>query len=259
MAVSGVTNTGATDSSAAQTGQMKSLGQDDFLKLLLTQLQNQDPSNTMDDKQFIAQLAQFSSLEQTNNMATGLKNMAANQASTQAMSMIGKSVQYLDPNSGDTMSGKVASVRMSSDGPSLMVGDKQLALSDIIGVDGVGTNDSSTQAIGMLGQSVRYIDPSTGAPKDGKVDAVDVSADAATLMVNGNTLKMSDILGVNSSDSSSANNQAMALIGKSVTYDDPVSQQRLTGTVNAVRISGSSPALMIGDTKISMSDIVSVG
>ena len=47
------------------------LGKDAFLELLVTQLQNQDPLNPMDDKEFIAQLAQFSSLEQMSNVADG--------------------------------------------------------------------------------------------------------------------------------------------------------------------------------------------
>jgi flagellar basal-body rod modification protein FlgD len=65
----------ATDSSGKprQTGSMQSLGRDDFLKLLVTKLEYQDPLNPMQDENFVAQLAQFSSLEQMYNISEGIK------------------------------------------------------------------------------------------------------------------------------------------------------------------------------------------
>lgn len=62
-----VSETGGT-----QTTGTKSLGKDDFLQLMITKLRYQDPMNPMDDADFIAQLAQFSTLEQMNNIATGI-------------------------------------------------------------------------------------------------------------------------------------------------------------------------------------------
>lgn len=55
-----------------QTGSLQQLGKDDFLQLLVTKLQHQDPLKPMDDEDFIAQLAQFSTLEQMNNIANGI-------------------------------------------------------------------------------------------------------------------------------------------------------------------------------------------
>ena len=80
-----------------QTSQ--SLGKDDFLKLLITQLSNQDPTNPMEDTQFIAQMAQFSSLEQMTNMNQQFTKMTAMLNSTEAMSVLGKTVEL---NVGDT-------------------------------------------------------------------------------------------------------------------------------------------------------------
>jgi flagellar basal-body rod modification protein FlgD len=71
------------------------LGKDDFLHLLITQLQNQDPLNPTDHTEFTAQLAQFSSLEQLNNVNDNLVELQNFQASTnnsQAVSLLGKEI-----------------------------------------------------------------------------------------------------------------------------------------------------------------------
>ncbi len=72
------------------------LGKDDFMKLLMVQLQNQDPLNPMDHKEMSAQLAQFGSLEQLTNISGGIEKMQSGmggEAKLQAVSMIGKTVQ----------------------------------------------------------------------------------------------------------------------------------------------------------------------
>ena len=68
------------------------LGKDDFLKLLITQLQNQDPTSPMENTEFIAQMAQFSSLEQMTNMSTEFTKLANMLNSGEAVSLLGRSV-----------------------------------------------------------------------------------------------------------------------------------------------------------------------
>ncbi|WP_096199365.1 flagellar hook assembly protein FlgD [Bacillus sp. FJAT-45350] len=80
----------------SQTGQ-NILGKDDFLKILITQLQNQDPSNPMDDREFIAQMAQFSSLEQMTNMSQNMErfiNIQTSQSLVNHSELIGKQVKW---------------------------------------------------------------------------------------------------------------------------------------------------------------------
>jgi flagellar basal-body rod modification protein FlgD len=87
-----------TDSAAAGAAAMKSatgLNQDDFLKLLVTQLQNQDPLNPQDSSAFVTQLAQISQVEQTYDINTNLQSLLAGQnsaSSLSSVSLIGKVV-----------------------------------------------------------------------------------------------------------------------------------------------------------------------
>lgn len=73
MSVSGIGTTGTTNTNASNANKNaltdSTMGKDEFLNLLVTQLKNQDPMNPMQDKEFIAQMAQFSSLEQMQNMS----------------------------------------------------------------------------------------------------------------------------------------------------------------------------------------------
>ncbi|MBD7964286.1 flagellar hook assembly protein FlgD [Fictibacillus norfolkensis] len=73
------------------------LGKDDFLKILITQLQNQDPTSPMQDREFIAQMASFSSLEQMTNMNQTMQQFLSFQTESsllQQSQMIGKQVTY---------------------------------------------------------------------------------------------------------------------------------------------------------------------
>jgi flagellar basal-body rod modification protein FlgD len=72
----GAASTGA-DQPTEELGNKRSLGKDAFLRLLVTQLQHQDPTKPQDESQFIAQLAQFSSLEQLTEIAKGVETLVA--------------------------------------------------------------------------------------------------------------------------------------------------------------------------------------
>ena len=102
------------------SGRMPSqqLGKDDFLKLLITQLSNQDPTSPMEDTQFISQMAQFSSLAQMTNMNESFNKMAAMINSSQATSTLGKTVEV---DLGDTTSQGVVEATSFGANPQVMV------------------------------------------------------------------------------------------------------------------------------------------
>ena len=74
----------------------QALGKDDFLKLLITQLSHQDPTAPMQDKEFIAQMAQFSTLEQMTGMAADFAKLASVLTGSEASTALGRNVELLD-------------------------------------------------------------------------------------------------------------------------------------------------------------------
>ncbi|WP_438317610.1 flagellar hook assembly protein FlgD [Sporosarcina sp. FA9] len=73
------------------------MGKDDFMKLLIAQLQNQDPTNPMKDNEFIAQMAQFSALEQTMNLSKSFEKFAEAQGQSQLIQynqFVGKNIKW---------------------------------------------------------------------------------------------------------------------------------------------------------------------
>jgi flagellar basal-body rod modification protein FlgD len=74
----------------------QTLGRDDFIKLLVTQLAHQDPTAPMEDKEFIAQIAQFSSLEQMTNMASDFARLANMLTGSEAAAALGRPVELTE-------------------------------------------------------------------------------------------------------------------------------------------------------------------
>ena len=126
-----VSGTSSTSTSASTTSTVTSnttLGKEDFLKLLVAQMQNQDPLNPTDNKESIAQLAQFSALEQMNNISTSMDTLNKSMTSfiqqsalTQGSAMIGKSVSGVDTDGVTPIEGTVEAVKWLDGDPKLQV------------------------------------------------------------------------------------------------------------------------------------------
>lgn len=109
------------------------LGKDDFLKLLITQLSNQDPTNPMENTEFIAQMAQFSSLEQMTNMNESFGRMASMINSSQAATTIGKTVEI---DVGDTTTRGVVEATTMGQNPQVLVNGMYYDLNKINAIYG---------------------------------------------------------------------------------------------------------------------------
>lgn len=148
------------------------MGKDAFMKILIAQLQNQDPTNPMKDNEFIAQMAQFSSLEQTMNLASAFEKFAEAQNQSQLIQynqFVGKNVRWhemtdkkdeagkpiINEGTGIIQSAKFVNgsvVFSMADGKELTPGN----ISEVLA--GSGNTNSLVEASLLIGKTVGYMD-----------------------------------------------------------------------------------------------------
>jgi flagellar basal-body rod modification protein FlgD len=100
------------------------LGKDAFLQLLVSQLKNQDPMKPMEDSQFIGQMAQFSALEQMQNLNQTMAASAHFQDLTQASAMIGKYASVVNADGG-VITGQVSEIRQANGKTTVVMDGKE--------------------------------------------------------------------------------------------------------------------------------------
>ena len=164
MAIDGISASDpiSSASSAAGTTGTQDLGKDQFLTLLVQQMRNQDPMAPTDNQAFIAQLAQFSSLEQMQKVNDNLLGLAVLQQSnalmsqlTQASGLIGKDVRYVDPATNASATGNVSTVKIQDGLAVLNIGGHDIPLGNVTEVLGAlqaaGTSGGGTSGGGTSG------------------------------------------------------------------------------------------------------------
>lgn len=155
---------------AASTTGSSALGKDDFMKILITQLQNQDPLNPMDDKDFVSQMATFSSLEQLTNLNSTLQNFVTSQSQNSLASysqLMGKEVSWsktdttTDPSNpiDTTGTGKIVSIQNKGGQINFTLDNGTvIGPGDISQVDENSNENSLLQASMLIGKTVTYLD-----------------------------------------------------------------------------------------------------
>jgi len=106
------------------------LGKDTFLNLLVAQLKYQNPMSPSDGTQFLAQTAQFTMVEKLTELTELSKKLMADNQSLVAAGLLGRTVSWADP-SGTIQHGTVTSATFGSEGPSVLVGEQTIPLSQI--------------------------------------------------------------------------------------------------------------------------------
>ncbi len=217
-------NAAAQAASTAAGDSTTTLGKDDFLKLLMTQMQNQDPTQPTDDTEFVSQLAQFSSVEQMTDMNDTMNQLLVAQASanqTADANLVGKTVKYTSSTVtlgattpvtlGGTLSGAAADVTATitnSAGQVVRTIDfGSQAAGNFTGTwDGKDANGAAlpqgsyTISLAAKDSSGNALTTTTNAT--GVVQGVNFSSGAAQLVVNGQTITMSNVIEVDQTTSS---------------------------------------------------------
>lgn len=104
----------------------RTLDQDDFLQLVVAQMTNQDPLSPMKDTEFIAQMTQFSALEQSKNMQRDMAHLHAN-------AVLGRVVELKD-DKGELIRGTVSGIQVDAGTPKIIVNGQPYALSALLAV-----------------------------------------------------------------------------------------------------------------------------
>lgn len=112
---------------------VKTLGQEDFLKLLVTQMTSQDPMNPQKDTDFIAQMAQFSSLEQAQTMQSDLSQLQGGQQFSQATGLLGQTVD-LQQDANTVVEGVVTAMKIDGGVPKIVVNNQTYTLNQVLSV-----------------------------------------------------------------------------------------------------------------------------
>lgn len=120
-----------------------------FLTLLTTQLRNQNPLEPMENGEFIQQISQLAAVEQTQALNDKISSLivlqeivAGQNAFTQSASLVGKTVEYIDPVTGEEKSGLVSAIHMNSQGLLIDVNGEQVPMNLVTGIIGTPDDDS---------------------------------------------------------------------------------------------------------------------
>ena len=132
MAVSGISGSSSSSSAAGHVASdaLRDLDVDSFLQLMISELQNQDPLNPMDNSQMLQQISQMRQIASTDGLSTTLESVLFGQSISNASSLIGREVRALNDN-GDYITGFVEKVAVANNEVKVYVGDQPVKLTNI--------------------------------------------------------------------------------------------------------------------------------
>jgi flagellar basal-body rod modification protein FlgD len=117
----------------------RTLNQNDFLKLVVAQMTSQDPLNPQKDSDFVAQMTQFTTLEQTKTMQTDISDLRAQQQFLQADATLGRVVS-LEDSKGTVTTGLVSAIQVEAGTPKLVVNGQAHDMTELVSIQPASTH-----------------------------------------------------------------------------------------------------------------------
>ncbi len=237
------------DKSSSKLGSREvnsNLDKDAFLRLLVTQLQYQDPLNPMDDKEFLSQMAQFTSLEQMNNMNASVSK-------SQAFSMIGKlvigTIYDEKTNTYEEVAGQVQYVTLKKGEPYLVINGKEMSVNDVenvyeIQLDSINSNVATSQSLNLIGKHIQtIIRDSSGTPIEyieGIVNYIKFDKGTPILMVGSKEIYPCNVMGISNGN---------MLLGK------PIKTEFGEGTIDSIKYINGEPKVIANGNQVDLEDL----
>ncbi len=245
------------------------VSKDAFLQLFVTQLQNQDPMSPLEGHEFIAQLAQFSSLEQLTSLNSSFEDNLKFQQLTGGSKFIGQKATYFNSASGRLDEGTIQGANTDGSTISVVIGNRNIPISDVTGVyDSSYSNvmdifqsQEFSEGEQLIDKKVTFFNKSTGMLDQGKVEEVISQGGVESVIIGSKIIPVSELHELNENNSSVSNtsrSQLMSagsqLVGKNVNYFDEYGNLK-EGVIESAITNGNSISVVIGKKNIPMSDV----
>jgi flagellar basal-body rod modification protein FlgD len=128
--------------SSSSSNSFQSLTAQDFLNMMVAELQNQDPTNPTDSSQILQEVSQIDAIQSNTQLTTTLQGVQLGQSIATASALIGMSVAGTDAN-GNAVSGTVTSASINNGAAQLQIGNSSIPLSNVTQVQGYGSSSGS--------------------------------------------------------------------------------------------------------------------
>lgn len=235
---------------------------EDFMKLLVTQLQNQDPSNPMDSDQLLNQVSQMRSLQANLELESALKGLTLSQQLSSASDLIGKTVTAVTGDQNVEVTGAVESVLVKDGKTLLRVDGQNIPMDDVTNIspEVEATSPPATTPSQRLSNATNLIGKTvTAVVKDENFRDVEVTGEVESVVVKeGRTLLRVDGREIPSGNVTQQVNGASNLIGKTVTALVGEQNVQVTGAVQSILVKDGKTLLRVNGQEILLEDVTDV-